>query len=161
VVGLLNLDDYSAEQDAAIAFCYKTLNSLGMTGRLRIAREVRCCWVCCYPSFSLLTNRLFPKSRFRYVSSFLVLVSTLLSVTVHCLLQQGYNCTLTGTYQTVRQFTDALRVRIHLRCVSCALWSVVVFSSAMLTCPRKTYRCVICNTIIRHAFMYHASDASE
>ena len=31
----------TAAQDAAIAFCYKTLNSLGMTGRLRIAREVR------------------------------------------------------------------------------------------------------------------------
>lgn len=29
------------EQDAAIAFCYKTLNGLGMTGRLRVAREVR------------------------------------------------------------------------------------------------------------------------
>jgi hypothetical protein len=61
---LFNLDDYLAEQDAAIAFCYKTLNSLGMTGRLRIAREVQCCWVCCYSGFSLLTNRLFPKSRF-------------------------------------------------------------------------------------------------
>jgi len=31
---------FTGEQDAAIAFCYKTLNGLGMTGRLRIAREV-------------------------------------------------------------------------------------------------------------------------
>lgn len=34
------LPNLIGEQDAAIAFCYKTLSSLGMTGRLRIAREV-------------------------------------------------------------------------------------------------------------------------
>lgn len=49
-----------AQQDAAIAFCYGTLNKLGVTGRLRIARE-------------------------------------------------GYNATLTGTYESIRSFTTELR----------------------------------------------------
>jgi len=49
-----------SQQDAAIAFCYGTLNKLGVTGRLRIARE-------------------------------------------------GYNATLTGTYDSIRSFTSELR----------------------------------------------------
>jgi hypothetical protein len=40
----------TAEQDAAIAFCYKTLSELGMTGRLRIAREVTCTYSLFYAS---------------------------------------------------------------------------------------------------------------